>query len=131
MSNTEPSVTESSEQEFVNPAHQGKVDAARVEFGKVLAVVVEGDLLIFRKPKRAELVNMNKAARKQPEMAIEHAIGLCRVCHVGPGPRGIDSGDVDKWANEYALLFAGSDTFKGISDYLIEMSQSDAKLVLR
>lgn len=115
--------------ESENSAFQDKIDQARAQYGKIIAVEVDGELLIFRRPKRAELVNMNKAARKQPELAIEHAIGLCRVCHIGPGKKGID-GDVDRLSNEYTLLFAGSDDFKGISDHLIELSRGEAKITL-
>lgn len=109
--------------------HQEFIDRMRAEHGKVIHVVIEGELLVFRRPKRAELVNMNKAARKQPELAIEHAIGLCGVCHVGPGPTGL-KGDTDKWANEYTVLFAGADDFKGISDHLVDLSKGEATLTL-
>jgi hypothetical protein len=119
--------TESTENE--QSAFQDKIDQARAQYGKVIAVEIDGELLIFRRPKRAELVNMNKAARKQPELAIEHAIGLCRVCHIGPGKRGIE-GDVDRFSDMYTLLFAGSDDFKGISDHLIELSRGEAKITL-
>lgn len=130
---TQPVDTENEEstesEESDNGAFQDKIDQARAKYGKVIAVELNGELLIFRRPKRAELVNMNKAARKQPDMAIEHAIQLCRVCHVGPGKRGID-GDVDRLANEYTLLFAGSDDFKSISDHLIDLSKGEAKITL-
>lgn len=108
-----------------NP-HQSKLDAATAEHGKIVSVTFEGELLMFRRPKRAELVNMNRASRKQPDMAIEHAIGLCRVCHVGPGPKE----DVDKWANEYTIVFAGSDDYTGIADHLINLSKGEANIVL-
>ncbi len=127
---TKPNATEvEASEETESSQFQDKIDQARAQYGKVIAVEIDGELLIFRRPKRAELVNMNKSARKQPELAIEHAIGLCRVCHIGPGKRGIE-GDVDRFANEYTLLFAGSDDFKGISDHLIELSRGEAKITL-
>jgi hypothetical protein len=124
---TQPNATDN--EASAESAFQDKIDQASAQHGKVVAVEIDGELLIFRRPKRSELVNMNKAARKQPELAIEHAIGLCRVCHIGPGKKGID-GDVDRFANEYTLLFAGSDEYKGISDHLIQLSQGEAKITL-
>lgn len=112
--------------ESIKDKHQAKIDAARAEFGKIVQVEIDGELLLFRRPNKAEVVNMNKAARKQPELAVEHAIGFCRVCHCGPGPKE----DVDKFANMYPLLFAGSDEQKGISDHLITMAHGEATLTL-
>jgi hypothetical protein len=122
---------ESTEETQLTQKHQEFVDACRAEHGKVICVEVDGELLVFRAPKRAELVNMNKASRKQPELAIEHAIGLCRNCHVGPGPSGMQGGDVDRLANKYTLLFAGADDFKSVSDHLIDLSKGEATISLR
>lgn len=105
---------------------QTQIDAAKAEHEKIVSVEVDGELFMFRRATKHEVVNMNKAARKQPELAIMHAIGFCRCCFIGPGkPESYDA-----ISDKYPLLFAGSDEQKGIADHLISMAHGEATVTL-
>lgn len=106
--------------------HQALIDQARAEHEKIVSVEVDGELFMFRRPTKHEVVNMNKAARKQPELAVIHAIGFCRTTFIGPGK----PDDYDRISDKYPLLFAGSDEQKGVADHLITMAHGEATVTL-
>ncbi len=109
-----------------NDRFEAKIDEYRAIHGKVISVVVDDTLMCFRRATKAEMVITNKASRKQPELAIEHAVGLCRMTFLGPGTKE----DLDKMADKYPLLFAGSDQEMGISDHIIKAAHGEATVTL-
>jgi hypothetical protein len=121
-----PELTNFKRQESIKARFQQKIDDARAEHGEVLQVVVKDKLFLFRKPNTSELVSMNKSSRKQPELAIIHAIGLCRNCFIGP----TSMSEFEEMTNAYTLLFAGAEDFKSVSDHLIDMAKGDAIITL-
>jgi len=104
-----------------------KVDALRSLHGKLVTIEIGDKTLCFRKPKKAEIVIMNKGQRSSPEMGVEHAIGLCRQCFVGPGLLA----EFEEMTNDYCLAFAGSAEFDGVAEHLVKMATGEAKITVK
>lgn len=111
---------------------ESKIDALRAKNGKILTMsLTVGDkakIFCFRKPKRAELTAFQKAAKAQPDLQIEHCVGLCRTCFV-EGPTTMQ--EFEEVANEYATALSGVDDYEGVADTLCKMAKGDAQLSVK
>jgi hypothetical protein len=108
---------------------QAKIDGYNSQYGKIVTAYIpaSGETFCFRRPTRAEITHYNKVAREQQNMAVEHAIGLCRSCHVGPG----EKPQLEQAFNDYALAFAGMSDFDGVSDQLLKLSVGEAAITVK
>lgn len=104
-----------------------KIEGYRSQYGKIVEAVLADQTFCFRRPNRGEITHYNKSARAQPDMAVEHAIGLCRTCYIGPETKDI----LETAFNEYALAFAGTSEFVGVSDLLIKLSTGEAAITVK
>lgn len=103
------------------------VDSLRGTHGKLVHVRLGDKDLCFRRPKKAEIVVMNKSQKANPELGVDHAIGLCRNCFVGPGPMK----DFDEASDQYCLAFAGSSDFDGVAEALIKLATGEASITVK
>jgi hypothetical protein len=106
---------------------EAKIDALRTTHGKLVTIELDGKPFCFRKPKKAEIIVMNKSQKASPELGVDHAIGLCRQCFVGPGALP----ELEEAFNDYCLAFAGTGDFDGVAEHLIKMATGEAKISVK
>lgn len=109
-----------------------KADELNARYGKTVRAFIPAteETFFFRRPTRAEITHFNKQSRTQPDMNVEHSIGLCRSCFVGPGDIENRKG-LETAFNEYSLAFAGTSTFEGVADHLIKLATGEAAITVK
>lgn len=110
-----------------NKDNDAKADQYSSQHGKIVRVELNEVLFCFRRPNLAEITVFNKNAMAQRDMSVQHSIGLCRSCYLGP----TEKADLEKAFNDFPLAFAGTQSFDGVADRLIELSTGEAKITVK
>ena len=93
--------------------------SARVEFGQLIVVDLDGQELVFRPLKPTEAHKVVTRTESAPEDALDLALATCRGCCLS------DLAVFDRLADIYPLAFSGED---GVIGELVQLAQGAAKL---
>ena len=95
------------------------VAQARLQFGQLVVVDLDGAELVFRPLKPSEAHRVAALATSDPENALDVCLATCRGACVS------DQAEFDRLANIYPLAFSGDD---GVIGELIRLAQGDATI---
>lgn len=90
--------------------------SARLQYGRVVVVELDGHELLFRPLTPAEAARAADSVTKAPEIAVETALATCEAACLTPEP-------FVQLADNYPLAFSGED---GVFGELLRLAQGDA-----
>lgn len=102
---------------------ESQENALRAEHGRIVKVTLDGQVLVFRRMKKAELVAFLKRGAKSPELAVEHCVDACESVLVWP----TDKTEFKRLANDFPLAFAGQNN-DGVIDALVQMAKGEVSI---
>lgn len=99
-----------------------ELEQAKEQYGRLVAVEVDGKVLAFRPLDRAKITDVRKKLAKTPDLALEILTNVCQFqCVVGKE-------HFEEIAREYPLLIAGEDS---IADGLMNLARGAAVVSIR